>query len=226
MSISPGASYLRQADMDVGWREAHDSVAKRASGSDPLAQKFCYQTYVDSENMTEALQVCPDQMDGTPLINCTMSGGGGIEAVYVDDLAWSVFDCEDCDVPGTKRIFLGAGVKFIAVKTSGGDDVCATTPFVLDCSDSVDESWQTVHTGAGSKILWRVSTEAQADDWYVDGGDVDGAGDGWEVPASTSAADEGEPFGICGSSDGDGALFFRYDHDVRVLHFVPMTSGS
>jgi hypothetical protein len=126
-------------------------------------------------------------------------------------------------LPGTKRILLYAGVKFIAVKTSGGDDVCATSPFVLDCSDSVDDSWQKVRTGAGSKILWRVSAEAQPVDWYVDGGDVDpdGDGDGWEVPTSTSAAIEGEPFGICGTSDDDGALFFHYDHDVRALHVLP-----
>jgi hypothetical protein len=223
MSISPGASFVRQEEMVLGWQEAHDSISKRAGGSDPLAQKFCYHTYLDSENMTEALQRCSEQADFSPMINCSLSGGGGVEAVYVDDEAWSVFDCEDCDVPGTKRIFLGAGVKFIAVKTSGGDDVCATSPFVLDCSDSVDESWQRVRTGARSKLLWRVSTEAQAEDWYVDNGILDPGGGGWEIPTSTSAA-EGGAFGICSSSDGDGngTLFFRYDHDVRVLHFVPL----
>ena len=219
MSISLGASYLRQEEMDLGWREAHDSVSKRASGSDPLVQKFCYQSYFDSDNMTEALQECPGQSLSTPLINYTLCGGGGIEAVYVDDHAWSVFDCDDCDVPGTKRIFLYAGAKFIAVNTSGGDDVCATSPFVLDCSDSRDENWQRVRTGEGSKMLWRVSTEAQAEGWYIDGGELDGDGDGWEVPTSTSAA-EGEPFGICGSSDGDGPLFFRYNHDLVVCELA------
>ena len=219
MSISPGASYLRQDEMDLGWREAHDSVTKRAGGSDPLVQKFCHQSSVDSENMTEALQQCPGQSVSTPLINCTLYGGGGIEAVFVDDHPWTVFDCDDCDVPGTKRIFLYAGAKFIAVNTTGGDDVCATSPFVLDCSDSVDENWQRVRSGAGSEMLWRVSTEAQAEGWYVDGGELDGDGDGWEVPTSTSAT-EGEPFGICGSSDGDGPLFFRYDHDLVVCELA------
>jgi hypothetical protein len=170
--------------------------------------------------MSEALQRCPEQADLSQLINCTLSGGGGVEAVYVDDRSWPLFDCVDCDVPGTKRILLGAGVKFLAVKTSGGggggDDVCATSPFVLDCSDSVDESWQRVRTGAGSKLLWRVSAEAQAEDWYVDGGVIDTGDGAWEIPTSTSAA-EGEAFGICGSSEGDGALYFRYDHDVRVV---------
>ena len=54
MSITPGASYLRQEEMNSGWREAHENVIKRAGGSDPLVQKFCYFDYLDSENMTQA----------------------------------------------------------------------------------------------------------------------------------------------------------------------------
>ena len=48
-----------------------------AGGSDPLVQKFCYFDYLDSENMTQALQQCPDQSDATSLINCSLHGGGG-----------------------------------------------------------------------------------------------------------------------------------------------------
>jgi hypothetical protein len=68
----------------------------------------------------------------------------------------------DCDVPGTKRIYLYDGVKSVGVRTSGGDDVCSTSPFVLDCSDSADESWQRVRTGSSAKMFWHVEHGAGA----------------------------------------------------------------